>query len=184
MIFFRDSKAFVQTTSPPEMLKLKRFKIVSVIFALESHHCRENMAHLRQSRPDSGLGFQMKVLETIQVVLLRSEADRRRSRALDFLTVHSLPFCPDIKVMPTGLPTVGLFQNNRDRAPTVYRGHHPPGHLCLWCDTPCFRANVARIGQSRPDSGLGFGGKGLEYVSSCPLFARKRLLITVEHQLD
>jgi len=26
------------------------------------------MAHMRQSRPDSGLGFQVKVLRTIQVV--------------------------------------------------------------------------------------------------------------------
>jgi len=30
--------------------------------------CRENMAHMRPSRPDSGLGFPGKVLETFQVV--------------------------------------------------------------------------------------------------------------------
>ena len=30
--------------------------------------CRANMAHIRQSRPDSGLGFQATVLETVEVV--------------------------------------------------------------------------------------------------------------------
>ena len=30
--------------------------------------CRANMAHMRQSRPDSGLGFQVKVLQTFKVV--------------------------------------------------------------------------------------------------------------------
>ena len=30
--------------------------------------CRTSMAHTRQSRPDSGLGFQVKVLKTFQVV--------------------------------------------------------------------------------------------------------------------
>jgi len=29
------------------------------------HRCRANMAHGRQSRPDSGLGFQVKVRETV-----------------------------------------------------------------------------------------------------------------------
>ena len=30
--------------------------------------CRANMAHIRQSRPDSGLGFQVDVLEPFHVV--------------------------------------------------------------------------------------------------------------------
>jgi len=30
--------------------------------------CRANMAHVTQSRPDSGLGFQAQVLKTFQVV--------------------------------------------------------------------------------------------------------------------
>ena len=30
--------------------------------------CRANVAHVRQSRPDSGLGFQVKVLNTLQGV--------------------------------------------------------------------------------------------------------------------
>jgi len=29
-----------------------------------THICRANTAHIRQSRPDSGLGFQVKVFET------------------------------------------------------------------------------------------------------------------------
>ena len=31
--------------------------------------CRANMAYIRQSRPDSGLGFQVKVVEAFQLVL-------------------------------------------------------------------------------------------------------------------
>ena len=30
---------------------------------LEAYPCRDNMAHIRQSRPDSGLGFQESVLK-------------------------------------------------------------------------------------------------------------------------
>jgi len=36
--------------------------------------CRAKMAHTRQSRPDPGLGFQVKVLETFKLFPLRSEA--------------------------------------------------------------------------------------------------------------
>ena len=32
------------------------------------HHCRANMAHIRESRPDIGLGFKAKVLQTIEGV--------------------------------------------------------------------------------------------------------------------
>jgi len=32
-----------------------------------THRFRANMAHVRQSRPDSGLGFQVKVLKPFQV---------------------------------------------------------------------------------------------------------------------
>jgi len=34
--------------------------------------CRVDMTHVRQSRPDSGLVFQVKVLKSFQVVPLRS----------------------------------------------------------------------------------------------------------------
>ena len=34
----------------------------------KKHRCRANVAHTRQSRPDSGLGFLVKVLRTCQVV--------------------------------------------------------------------------------------------------------------------
>ena len=37
------------------------------------------MAHVRQSRSDSCLGFQVKVIETFQLFPLRSEADLRSS---------------------------------------------------------------------------------------------------------
>ena len=37
------------------------------------------MADIRQSRPDHGVGFQVEVIETFQVVLLRSETDKCRA---------------------------------------------------------------------------------------------------------
>ena len=39
-----------------------------VIFGAAVFRCRANMAHTRQSRPDSGRGFQVIVLETVQVL--------------------------------------------------------------------------------------------------------------------
>ena len=38
------------------------------------------MAHVRQSRPDSGLGFQAKVLKYLKLSPLRSEAARENGR--------------------------------------------------------------------------------------------------------
>ena len=35
---------------------------------LKNDRCRANMAHIRQSRPDSGLGSQVKVLKLLNVV--------------------------------------------------------------------------------------------------------------------
>ena len=32
------------------------------------YRCRANVAHIKQSRPDSGLGVQVKVVKTFQVV--------------------------------------------------------------------------------------------------------------------
>ena len=37
------------------------------------HHCRANMARLRQSRPDSGIGSQVKGLNIAEVVSTRSD---------------------------------------------------------------------------------------------------------------
>ena len=36
--------------------------------------CRANMAHIRQTRPDSGLDFQLQVLETFQAIPPHVEA--------------------------------------------------------------------------------------------------------------
>jgi len=55
---------------------------------------RANMAHIRQSRPDSGLGFQAKVLERCQVV--RSSLGRGRLRHL--LPLAALACCPSSHV--------------------------------------------------------------------------------------
>ena len=45
-----------------------------------SDHCRVNMAHTKQSRPYSGIGFQVKALETFNVFPLRSETVARLPR--------------------------------------------------------------------------------------------------------
>ena len=39
-----------------------------VVMPLRSGRCQANVAHIRQPRPDSGLGVQVKVLQTLQVV--------------------------------------------------------------------------------------------------------------------
>ena len=43
---------------------------------LEACPCRDNMAHTRQSRPDSGIGFQVRVLKIFQAV--RKGTDKLR----------------------------------------------------------------------------------------------------------
>ena len=55
-----------------------------VVHVACGYRCRANMEHMRQSRPDSGLGFEVKVLETpFELFFLRSEqkGDNSRSRA-------------------------------------------------------------------------------------------------------
>jgi len=42
------------------------------------------MAHIRQSRPDSGLGSQAKILKTLKLLLLRAEADDVWVNKVDF----------------------------------------------------------------------------------------------------
>ena len=41
---------------------------------VECNQCLENMALIRQSRPDPGLGVQVKVLKTFELFHFRSEA--------------------------------------------------------------------------------------------------------------
>ena len=70
----RTSPATVGNTPPGEFLRDEG-----------SSRFRADMAHIRQSRPDSGLGFQVKVLKTCYVALfsLRSgarEGGERRAR--------------------------------------------------------------------------------------------------------
>jgi hypothetical protein len=64
----------------------------NVFGAGSTHCCRENMAHLKESRPDSGLGFQVKVHRTSKLSPLRSTAavdnsdHRQRSRTAGWFT--------------------------------------------------------------------------------------------------
>ena len=44
------------------------------------NRCRPNLAHIRQSRPDSGLGFQVKVLKIFQDVPSSLESGRKMYR--------------------------------------------------------------------------------------------------------
>jgi len=57
--------------------------------------CRANMAHARQSRPDSGVGVQVKGLETFQVVpsLLGSGTKVISKRNLTEISVHRVSLC-------------------------------------------------------------------------------------------
>jgi len=78
----------IRSTADPETRGTEYFgaKIVAIDRVVLSRvfRCRANMAHIRQSRPDSGLDFQVKVLKPLKVFLLRSEAvggERARERA-------------------------------------------------------------------------------------------------------
>ena len=54
-----------------ETMNLQRLSILKAIPASETprpNRCRANSAHVRQSRPDSGLEFQVKDFTTFQVV--------------------------------------------------------------------------------------------------------------------
>jgi hypothetical protein len=42
------------------------------------NRCREDMTHIRQSRPDAGIGVQAKVLQTPELSPVRSEAALKR----------------------------------------------------------------------------------------------------------
>ena len=63
--------------------------------------CPANMAHIRQSRPDSGLGFQVKVLKTLKVVpsLLGSGAILARNHAGGGKTSDLLPLKASYRCM-------------------------------------------------------------------------------------
>ena len=56
---------------------LSRAPFYSLFSLSDQSRCQANMAHVKQSKPDSGLGFQVKVLKTFQVApcSLRCGAD-------------------------------------------------------------------------------------------------------------
>ena len=92
------------------------------------------MAHIRQSSPDSGPAFQDKVLETFQAVAV------------------SLGSGPE-----TPLPRVGDDGPASVQCKILKRGEiRKPGGLLGIPNPNLCRANVARVRQSRPDSGLVF----------------------------
>jgi hypothetical protein len=70
-----------------------------------------NLAHIRQSRPDSGLGFQVKVLQTFQVV------PSSLGRVHGYLADKKQPPPQD----PTVGPFLGSYGNPRGE------GNDPPG---------------------------------------------------------
>jgi len=53
---------------------------VLVVVKVSMCHSRANSAHIRQSRPESGLGFQVSVVETFQVVPSSLGGGARRFR--------------------------------------------------------------------------------------------------------
>ena len=56
---------------------ISRISLVSKVDCQGGHvdsRCRANSKHMRQSKPESGPGFQVKVLKTFEVVLPRSAA--------------------------------------------------------------------------------------------------------------
>jgi len=54
-----------------------------LIYRLRTYFCRASVVHTRQSRPYSGLGFQVKVLRRFELFPLRSEAAQKKKRSCD-----------------------------------------------------------------------------------------------------
>ena len=116
------------------------------------------MAYKRQSRPDSGFGFQVKVLGRFRLFPLCSEAGFYLRLGLGVGVITSLK----------GLRRQDLYWKSS-------RWTRCGIEYIRWRDqiiNRC-RANMAHIRQSRPDSGIGFQVKSL-FFPICSLFARKR----------
>ena len=62
----------------PSSLGRRRHRLPRTISPTRARDTSKNVAHIRQSRPDSGLGFQAKVLKMFQVA--PSSLGRRRRR--------------------------------------------------------------------------------------------------------
>ena len=103
-------------------------------------------AHIRQSRPDSGLDIQVKVLKTLQSVP-SSLGNGMRSG-------------------PRAAPPVSRLVTSEHPRITVQTrqrwGENDPGATTVSID-------MAHTRQSRPDSGLGFQGKSLKHSQVFPL---------------
>ena len=98
--------------------------------------CREQMAHVRQSRPGSGLGFQVKVLVFFKVFPLCSEAMRDAGRDPTPYTLHPKPCflhprpCSLHPTPYTLHPTpYTLHSTPYNLPPTPYILHHTPHTL-------------------------------------------------------
>ena len=50
--------------------------------------CRANSAHIRQSMPDSGLGFQVKVLKTFKLLIFPRKRSEHASFFFVFITLQ------------------------------------------------------------------------------------------------
>ena len=120
------------------------------------NHCRANMAHIEQLRPDSGLGFLVKVLNIFNVFPLRLD-DRPLAarRALHWGAYRPLPLWVEDANCGSGMQTVGRGRkpwvggaNSGSGTQTAGRGRNPPprprySHLlrpeptaCLPCTDP------------------------------------------------
>jgi len=118
-----------------------------------------NMAYIRQTRPVSGLVFQVQVLQTFQVVP---------------------------SSLGSGPPSARKSRTTTSARPPR-RCHPPSPSSAVSCFTPtpilcrCIahegrsRANMAHTRQSRPDSGLVFHVQVLETFEAVPLSLRSGL---------
>ena len=77
---FLMSKVPLQTLNPEPWRNFCREQLHKW-FSTHPCRCRANMAHMRQSRPDSGVGFHARVLGKIKLLPLRQEPDRGREVA-------------------------------------------------------------------------------------------------------
>ena len=94
-----------------------------MVHGVALNRCRENTAHVRQSRPDSGLGFQVKVLKPLSSCCLFA---RKRDPKPETLSAAEVP----------RLEATSLHPTSYTLHPTPYTPYPTPYALALTPNTP------------------------------------------------
>ena len=129
-----------------------------------------NMAHIRQSRPDSDLGFQVNVLEELLLFPLPSKAAPEAAH-IQFLAFSNFHSGTDIYVPASHSSPLFPFGSRIGRRRGNWEWRRSRNHSSTCVGSLC-RADMAHIREARPDSGLDFLAKVLFFFKLFSLGSR------------